>query len=168
MNLYASIEKGDDTSKEFTPIVVFIAFSIESYLNSLGARQLVFWDEIERLPWRNKIEILHKVSEKTCDWGKEPLQFATEVFRIRDKLAHGKSERVTGTVETDYGRVHATSIGNSLEPGWYLAINRDWIVQAKARFRQLMIYLGRLFDYHESDHLELASGGVLTRDERET
>lgn len=40
------------------------------------------------------------------------------------------------------------------------------MTQAKERFRLLMVYLGQLFDLHESDHLLMSSGGVLADDEK--
>lgn len=165
MNLYANLEADPGKRAELTPIIVFLGFSIESYLNSLGARQLEIWDEIERLPWRNKVEILHKIAGRTPEWGKEPLQFAIEVFRVRDKLAHGKPERVLGTVHSNYGQAEADSHDRELQPDWYRGITREWVLEAKGRFRRLMTYLGGLFGYHESDHLHFLSGGVLTDDE---
>jgi hypothetical protein len=96
MAMYGQLERGGSSRIELTPIVVFLAFSIESYLNSIGARKLNIWEELERLSWRKKIAILHKTAGRTLEWGKEPLQFATEVFALRDRLAHGKPERIVG------------------------------------------------------------------------
>jgi hypothetical protein len=165
MSLYANLEKIGGKRVELTPIVVFLAFSIESYLNSLGARQLAIWDELERLSWRSKVKILHKSAGKTPEWDKEPLQFATEVFKLRDKLAHGKPERVVGPVVADFKVAHELSISNELQPDWYRGITKEWVLQGKERFRHLMIYLGQLFGKHESDHLLTATGGILTDDE---
>lgn len=165
MQLYADLEKNNDKIVELTPIVVFLAFSIEAYLNSLGARQLVIWDELERLPWKSKIEILHKLVGKIPKWGREPLQFATEVFRLRDMLAHGKPERVAGPVVNDFKTAYEYSEKNDLQPDWYRGINKDWVLQTKDRFRRLMTYLGQLCGQHESDHLLHSTGGVLTDDE---
>jgi len=155
MALYADLEKSGGKKQDLTPFVVFLAFSIESYLNSLGARNIKFWDDLERLPWKSKIEILHKTTDQKADWGKEPLQFAAEVFKLRDKLAHGKAERV---VAKDNDLVPVDS--RDLVPEWYKGINIEWVLEAKGRFRTLMVYLGSLFDLHESDHLMLSSGGM--------
>ena len=50
MSMYAQLEADASSRMQLTPIVVFLAFSIESYLNSIGARKLSIWDELERLP----------------------------------------------------------------------------------------------------------------------
>lgn len=161
MRMYGILERAEEISLPLEPIVVFIAFSIESYLNSLGARAIPFWEEMERLPWKAKLNALHSVSGKEPTWGQEPLQFAQEVFRLRDRLAHGKPERVVGPKVPDHTGPEALLVGEQLQPDWYKSINRDWVMQAKERFRILMTYLGALFGHHQSDHLHSSSGGIL-------
>lgn len=155
MLLYSDLEKNEEKKPNLTPIVVFLAFSVESYINSVGARALNIWDEIERLPWRTKLEILHKSADKIPNWGIEPLQFAIEIFKLRDKLAHGKPERVIspkGDGVVDFSK---------LVPEWYKMITKQWVVDAKGRFHALMVYIANLYEFHESDHLTLSTGGEL-------
>lgn len=165
MNLYASLEKSNGQRIELTPIVVFLAFSVESYLNSLGARHVIIWDELERLSWKRKIHILYKTAGRAPEWGHEPLQFATEVFELRDKLAHGKPEKVLGPVVGDFREANDLLDSGELQPGWYKDITKEWVLQAKERFHLLMTHLGQLFGRHESDHLLHATGGIITNDE---
>lgn len=161
MKLYAGLEREPESESNLVPIVVFLAFSVESYLNSLGAAHLEIWDELEKLPWRSKVEILHKVAGKNPDWGKEPLQFATEIFKLRDKLAHGKPERMTGPITSIPPDLHDHSAW-AYVPEWYAGITVEWALKAKGRFRALMAYLAALFGLHESDHLRASQGGILT------
>ena len=161
LRLYGELERKEVAQPNLTPFVVFLAFSIESYLNSLGARNLEIWDELERLPWKNKVKILHKVAGCKADWSRAPLQFASEVFKLRDKLAHGKPEQVVGPWVDEGEDLGA----NVLVPVWYRGITKEWVLEAKERFRLLMTYLGNLFALHESDHLMLSSGGVHRDDE---
>lgn len=162
MGMYARLERDPNHQEELTPLIVFIAFSVEAYLNSIGARKIEFWDELERLPWRQKITILHKNVGAAPDWGREPLQFASEVFGLRDKLAHGKPERVLGTL-TSHEQEAADQLSSQyLQPDWYKGITREWVMSAKERFRQLMMYLARLYGLHESDHLLSSTGGIAT------
>jgi hypothetical protein len=168
MSMYAQLESGTPKRTELTPIVVFIAFSIESYLNSIGARRVEIWDELERLPWKKKMTILHKVARRTPDWSKDPLHFATEVFALRDKLAHGKPEQVVGPSFTDQAQALEYERSLNLQPEWFAKITKDWVIEAKERFRLLMIYLGELFNFHESDHLSHSTGGLLVDDGKPT
>jgi hypothetical protein len=168
MSMYGILERNEEIRLPLAPVVVFLAFSIESYLNSIGARVIPFWDEMERLPWKSKVNVLHTAVGREPKWGEEPLQFATEVFRLRDKLAHGEAERVLGPRLPDDAEPESMLLGDALQPDWYKSINREWVLQAKQRFEVLMVYLGSLFGYHESDHLHSASGGILVHDEPDT
>ena len=49
MAMYAEIESGNLNRQMYPAVVVFLAFSIEAYINSVGARKIEFWDDIERL-----------------------------------------------------------------------------------------------------------------------
>ncbi len=60
--MYSLIETDEKSGLPLTPRVVFLAFAIESYLNTLGARAIPFWDEMERLPWKSKVAALHTVA----------------------------------------------------------------------------------------------------------
>src|SRR5712692_4020553 len=171
MSMYGQLERGGSSRTELTPIVVFIAFSIESYVNAIGSRKLNIWEDLERLPWRRKIAILHKTAGRMPEWGKEPLQFATEVFALRDRLAHGKPVRIVGpkfrTEAEATGYLGGPELSPGMQPEWYKRITEDWVMKAKERFRMLMIYLGGLFDLHESDHLLSSTGGWLIDDEND-
>jgi len=145
----------------FTPIVVFEAFTIESYINTLGWEKIKFWDEIERLPWKKKISILHKYADKEADWGKDPLQFAQEVFQIRDKLAHGKPEKVKGELFSTYKEAEDTLGSQEMEPDWFKKINREWIVKSKDRFTLLMEYLSEIANHPKESYKFGADGGVI-------
>jgi len=167
MSMYGNLEQNRGQRFELTPIIVFLGFSVESYLNSIGARKLPIWDDLERLPWRQKVSILHTTAGRIPDWGKDPLQFASEVFSLRDKLAHGKPERVVGPIVTNPFEAHQLYISGDLQPNCYRGITIDWVTQAKKRFRLLLVYLGQLFDLPESDHLLISSAGVLAKDEKD-
>nr|WP_315237703.1 hypothetical protein [uncultured Albidiferax sp.] len=165
MSMYSMLEKGQTAGIPLAPVVVFLAFSIESYLNSLGSRAIPFWDEIEKLSWKSKINLLHKDAERKPDWGDGPLQFATEVFRLRDKLAHGKPERVVGPKLTEEPDSIEMLVTQALQPDWYKGITLDWVLEAKERFRLLMVYLSSLYGLSADDHLHSAHGGVLVHDD---
>ena len=164
MGLYALLENRPSSKPPLTTFVVFIAFAIESYINSVGSRKIGFWNEIERLAWRKKLEILHNHSGNVSEWGAEPLQFAIEVFRLRDNLAHGKPERIVGPVFNDHSAAGDVLSSTHLKPDWFASITEDWVIQSKERFRKLMIHISSLYELHESDHLLHSSGGFLHHD----
>lgn len=163
MAMHARVARDDTVSiVELLPIVVFTAFSIEAYINSIGARKIMFWDQLERLPWRHKMEILHTNAERSAEWSRGPLQFAADVFRIRDQLAHGRSERVRSPLCDTVENAHSffSTRRDELEPNWYKGITREWVIASQERFRLLMVYLGDLYGFPETDHLHAASGDI--------
>ena len=73
------------------PIVTMCAFSIEGLCNHIGNKKIDFWKEIERsISIKSKINILMKT--KKDFWGREPWQTVSDIFGIRDMLAHPKGE----------------------------------------------------------------------------
>jgi len=167
MQMYGGLEKTPKTIRiETTPFVVFMAFSVEAYLNSIGSRVVKHWDNIERLGWRDKIEILHSIAGKEADWGEEPLQFIHSLFVVRDKLAHGKPERVISQEYQTKEDALNVAPTHQEQPDWYKKLSREWVVTAKDKFRIAMQYLGSLYGFHESDHLSHSTGGILTDDEK--
>lgn len=164
MGMYALLEAKQNIKVPLMPFVVFMAFSIEAYLNSIGDRVIPFWEDLERLPWKNKVNIIHHAAQKHPDWGKVPLQFAKEVFELRDKLAHGKPEKVSLSAPVS---AYPSQIAfmNDLKPEWFKKINEEWLLDAKGKFRELMVYLGSLHGFHESDHLCSSSGNIKVTDQ---
>jgi len=168
MGMYANLEKTPVNIKtEFTPFAVFMAFSVEAYLNSIGFRVVPFWKSVERNKWKEKIEILHSVSEKNTNWGEDPLQFISELFKIRDKLAHGKPETVKSDPYNTQVEVEKASLSHDEQPDWYKKLDREWVLKAKDKFRIAMQYFSSLHDLHESDHLSHSSGGIMIDDEKD-
>ncbi|NBB36608.1 hypothetical protein Q1W70_18875 [Pseudomonas kielensis] len=157
--MISRLEKGELSEGEYPSVIVFMAFSLEAYLNTLGARQVTFWSEIERLPWRTKIEILHEVAGAKPSWGDGPLQFAARIFKFRDQLAHGKPERVCGEWVPGVPDGTHREMHKAMKPTYMKDITSQWLLNSADQFRILMTYLGGLFDYHESDHLRNAEGG---------
>jgi len=161
MNLYAQLESlPPDPRLEITPFAVFMAFSVEAYLNSIGFRVVQFWETIERIPWRDKVEILHSVSGREPKWGEEPLQFVQELFRLRDRLAHGKPELLRSVPYASRESAHAAVGPLVEEPEWYRRLDQAWAVSAKVRFNRAMVYFGALHGFHESDHLLRSSTSI--------
>lgn len=164
LTLYSKLEdQHDPTEIELLPFVVFMAFSIEAYLNSVGARSISYWDELERLPWKSKVSILHQHVGKVPAWGSGPLQFCSQVFKIRDKLAHGKPERVTGPVCVSPADAYTYIKGanSSLEPDWYKLLTKEWVMSAKAKHQELMEYISSLYGLGKQEHLRVSTGSIM-------
>jgi hypothetical protein len=76
--------------------MVSSAFSIEAYLNHLGANLIEFWDTIERkLSPREKLDLLTMILRIQLDYGKRPFQTFAKMFAFRNALAYGRTESLT-------------------------------------------------------------------------
>jgi hypothetical protein len=73
--------------------MLYAAFTLEAFLNHLGSVRISFWPVIERsLRVKEKLEVLCDVMDFAPDFGSRPFQSMTEAFRLRDLIAHGKTE----------------------------------------------------------------------------
>lgn len=159
MLMISQLEKRRHDPAELLPVIVFMAFTVEAYLNSLGDRHIDFWDQIERIPWRNKVEIIHLHVNKKANWGAKPLQFATELFSLRDRLAHGKPEMVRGPVCNSPMEAEDKLSSEMLVPPWFKKISGPWLGSARGNFQELMRHLAELYSLAPSDHQLHSRGG---------
>jgi hypothetical protein len=144
----------------FPMIVVFEAFSVESYVNHLGFLTVDHWEEVERLPWRSKISILHKIAGVEANWGEDPLQFASQIFKVRDKMAHGKPEVAYGSIHATHDEAESELSLENIQPDWYKEIDRKWIKASKGRLQKLMKYLAKISGQPPMEYMVGGHGGV--------
>ena len=71
--------------------LTFIAFMMEAYLNHVGPRIFKCWDDLERLPPLSKLNLIAEKLGVKEDEGERPYKTVSEVFKFRNRLAHGKS-----------------------------------------------------------------------------
>ncbi len=74
---------------------VFFAFAFEAYLNHVGAEELPFWKEIDRISYKKKLTVLSKHLGFTKDVSKPPLKTILQLFELRNALAHGRTQNLT-------------------------------------------------------------------------
>lgn len=152
--------RADGASVPPQVLAVFMAFSVEAYINSVGSRVLPFWDEVERNSWKSKLNILHASVERQADYGAQPLQFAAELFRFRDKFAHGKPETWNGAVFESEAEPDLMGDLVNDKPAWYATIDDAWADASVDKNKQLLIYIGQLGGFGETDHMHHSSGTV--------
>jgi hypothetical protein len=71
--------------------IVFLAFSIEAYLNHMGEEELQYWKEdFENLRPVAKLRLLMSKHD-SIDFSRSPFQSFTDIFDARNQLAHGKT-----------------------------------------------------------------------------
>jgi hypothetical protein len=156
-SLLNSLESTQKSPSDILPIAILMAFSIESYINNIGASQIRIWDEIERLPWKRKLIILHKERKKNPEWEHDPLQFATEIFKLRDRLAHGKPESIEGPSFASRQEALDFIQNNDIVPEWFSKIDEAWVQKTQKRFDELMEYLSLFFGSSPTNYFQTST-----------
>ena len=73
--------------------MLFSAFTLEAYLNHLGESKISFWDPLKKkLSPHDKLEVLSDVLGFKPDFGSRPYQTFRSMFKLRDLLAHARTE----------------------------------------------------------------------------
>lgn len=162
VNMYHEIEKSQEELEpyELLPALVFAAFTIEAYINSVGSRKVEFWNQLERLPWKNKVEILHSTAGVQADWSQDPLQLAIQLFKIRDRLAHGKEESITGPQCRTYIEAKSALLVGYLQPQWFALVTKDWVIGTRQRMISLLQHLGTIHGLHSDDFQAHSRGEI--------
>jgi hypothetical protein len=88
---------------------VFYAFAFEAYLNHVGAEEITFWDEIDRMSYAKKLRIIEKHLNLTVDHGAHPFQVIQELFDLRNTLAHARTIAIDDSYETDTPPDHVST-----------------------------------------------------------
>lgn len=85
---------GKDTLHMNRACLVFIAFSMEAFLNHVGhlfVNSFDSFDSFERLKIKEKILILSRNIGFNVDFGHRPWQIVKPLFSFRNDIAHGKT-----------------------------------------------------------------------------
>ncbi len=95
---YCLLVKGQEELKmsvhQFRASIIFTAFTLEAYLNHIGAIIFSCWEDLERLSPKEKLNVIAEHLNVEIDYGKRPWQLLKKLFQFRNDIAHGKSIKV--------------------------------------------------------------------------
>ena len=161
------IAKGHREGSNYSRIsaVLFSTFAVEAYLNHIGEARMPSWEtEQSKLSWRDKLDLIAQQLNIEPDFGVRPFQTLIEVFKFRNKLAHGRTTtaeftyRSTGKAEEDFA---------PLDPEW---LRKYWSDDAVER---VLLDTGKIMELvHEKagynkHELHLISSGNFSERKRE-
>lgn len=84
--------------------VLFVAFSLEAFLNHVGEEIFTAWEEMEKLPPKSKIAVICEKLAIKLNYGILPWQIIPEIIGIRNKIAHGKNSLLKKVVIVDHDK----------------------------------------------------------------
>ena len=80
---------------QYLACITFTAFTLEAFLNHIGEELFESWrDDLEQTNVRGKIRIIADKVGLKVDWGETLWQGVAEIIAFRNKVAHGKNERL--------------------------------------------------------------------------
>jgi hypothetical protein len=95
---YCLLVKGQEELRmsvhQFRASLIFTAFTLEAYLNHIGAKLFSCWQDLERLSPKEKLNVITERLNVVIDYGKRPWQIMKKLFQFRNDIAHGKSIKV--------------------------------------------------------------------------
>ena len=126
--------------------LVFSAFTVEAYLNHVGERKIQFWNEIEKIEPMSKLTVLYSVLKLPFDPSKRPIQTIQQLFKFRNFMAHGRTEKLTGRGMLKKPRPDPGE--NLVETKWEKFCNKKEAERAVKDVRQVLetIYVAAGFD----------------------
>ena len=149
----------DEDGMTFTCMAAgtMLAFSFEAYLNAVGSRKLVLWNEWDE--YYKKIDKIFQNLKITPDWGKRPYSSISAMRRLRNALAHGKpqmSETKKEFVDKADGQKSKTI---DMTADWQKLCTPDMIINA---YEDHDLVWKDVYKKSGIDIMEITQGGTLT------
>ena len=79
---------------QYLACITFVAFTLEAFLNHIGEGLFKSWQDLETLNVRGKINIIAEKLNIEINYGTLPWQIVPELVAFRNKVAHGKNDRL--------------------------------------------------------------------------
>ncbi len=92
LSLEQAKEKEDGSTYNCLSSQLLSAFTIEAFLNHIGAQEIKLWHILEKkLQPREKLEFICNEIGLKPDYSKRPFQYFKQLFVFRNYMAHGKT-----------------------------------------------------------------------------
>lgn len=154
---FAAKERTDGIFLDMMACVTMIAFSLEGYVNFIGAKLLDGkpdeWKDFERETVREKIKAIRKITGIEIDWNKRPYVTTAKLVDLRNMLAHPKAHKAEPREWIAEGTDGAfKKMLRHHEPEWVKIISEAFIDEAyedvEAIWKSLLAAAG--IEEHES------------------
>lgn len=134
---FSEKERLDGIFLDMIACVTMIAFSLEGYVNFIGAKLLDGksdeWGDFERATVRCKIKAIRRLTGIQIDWNKRPYSTTIKLIDLRNTLAHPKAHKAEPREWIAEGTDSAfKKMLRDYEPSWVKVINQTFIDEAYA------------------------------------
>jgi hypothetical protein len=134
---FAEKERADGIFLDMMACVMMIAFSLEGYVNFIGAKLLDAkpeeWANFERAVVRDKIKAIRRLTGIQIEWNKRPYSTTAKLIDLRNMLAHPKAHKAEPRVWIAEGTDSSfKKMLRDYEPDWVKIISPAFIDEAYA------------------------------------
>jgi hypothetical protein len=131
--------------------LLLTAFSFEAYLNHLGGRLLPYWEQLDRLPWQKKLQVILTHLKHTPDLGKAPYQTLYGLFLFRNAVAHGRDTKENfgpeiRLIDDETFRAHEL-----IKTEWEKVCTPEWAQKALTDIKEIIEQLHDLAGFEKFD-----------------
>jgi len=103
---------------QFLSSIVFTAFTLEAYLNHIGAKLFASWDDIDKLSPEAKLKLICERLELPINQGNRPWQTVRTLIRVRNRLAHGRTVSLKDEYTETYDAEHEPPRPDFIQTEW--------------------------------------------------
>ena len=157
-----ALDENEGTELSYYDIMTsltFSAFTLEAYLNHVGQQRISYWSEIEKITPLQKLKVLYDIAKLPYDASKRPIQTANELFKFRNDMAHGKTEKLV--IDVTVSAKEALTKGNYIQTRWEQYCNLKEAKRALEDIESIVEYLAKALDL-EQHSLYIFGGGSHT------
>ena len=131
--------------------LMLTAFGFEAYLNHLGSRLLPYWEQLDRLSWQKKLQIILTHLKHAPDLGKAPYQTLYGLFLFRNAVAHGRDTKESfgpeiRLIDDETFRAHEL-----ITTEWEKVCTPEWAQKALVDIKEIIKQLHTLAGFKEFD-----------------
>ena len=134
-------EQPKGSTWQYLSSTILLAFAFEAYLNHVGFLTFDNWDDLERKPPLEKLNILCDKLGITLNKSTRPLQTVYKLFNFRNSVAHGRSEKLSTSEEISLAKAHREPVfdAHPLTEWEKLVKNSVFVERAKQDAEAVMI-----------------------------
>jgi len=146
-------------SYQFLSSALLSAFSLEAYLNHVGAKTFDQWDEHDRLSPVDKLELVAAHLGVIFPNGKggRPLQTITKLFKFRNTIAHGRTQELSPEPVRLTTRNYQKAYDAELMADWERLIQTSQF--ATRVLEDVKCVIGRIHEARQDEKEEIFSFG---------
>lgn len=125
---------------QYLACITFIAFTLEAFLNHIGEALFDSWMDLEQLNVRGKFAIISDKLRLVPDYGAMPWQIVPELVAFRNKVAHGKNERLFEEIVLPEDK-YDDYLNKFLQTQWQQTATMSNAKRFKEQLRQLCLII---------------------------